>query len=155
MCNADKMPAALFSIIFLFLGVLSSNPRICRTPWAIYRYTSYKGVVLKIRALRHAVSVETAISAKTSLLFPELLKAMTSVGLFSARYNKFNSVIWRSLTKQTVISPGIFLPSLDKALRTTSLIFFGLMGIFFCRFFMITFTVFTLRVGYAVMVNTA
>jgi hypothetical protein len=90
-------------------------------------------VVLQILAFRIAVSVEITISAIISWEAAEsvILKAITSVGALRPKNFKFNALILSSSTKQIVISPGFFVCSKDRTLRTADFTFFGLMGIFF------------------------
>ena len=101
------------------------------------------------------MSADTTISAINSFESFEISKLITSVGPLWRRYLRFSFFIWASVTKQTVISPLFFTPSLKRALRTAFLIFLGEMEIFFCRFFIIIFGVFIITIGDAAVVNCA
>jgi len=113
------------------------------------------GVVLNTRALRAAVWVETIISAEKRFLSPERSKANTSVGVFFRRYFWLSVRIILSLTKETLISPGLCARAGPKALMISEFILLGRMGIFFCRFIMVIFTLFAFRIGYAAVVYAA
>src|SRR3989338_4802327 len=111
----------------------------CNTPWTTYKYSSYKGDVLKILALEIALSVDITISAKSlsGRFGSARSKAITSVGLFLPRYFKLSSLILRSFTKERVISPDFLMPSDHRTFWTAFTAFLELTGTLFCRFFMI------------------
>jgi len=105
--------------------------------------------------LRIAVSADTTISAINSFESSEMSKLITSVGPLWPRNLRLSFLINTSVTKQTVISPLFFTPSLRMALRTAFFIFPGEMEIFFCRFVMIMFGVLFITIGDAAVVYPA
>ena len=98
---------------------------------------------MKFRALLIALSVEIAMSARTGgLVFLSLrLKAITSVALSSLKNLALSLLISMLFVKQILISADLLSPSPLRILRIRFFIRFLGIGSFFCRLFMVMFTI--------------